>query len=136
LYGFSFPAKQESSGPRLVAHADAIAAVNLAAGHQVRQRLYEQALDRALQMPRAIPEIGTFQQQELLGAIGDINQERLAGGSSLNTLLDHLKLNVNDPAQFLSTERLEDDDVVQTVDEFRRKLPASSLDSGARNPRA
>src|SRR5689334_2500257 len=39
-----------------MAHADAIAAVNLAAGHQVRQRLYEQALNGALQVPRAIPE--------------------------------------------------------------------------------
>ena len=36
LDGFSFAAKQESSRPLLVAHADAIVAVNLAAGHQVR----------------------------------------------------------------------------------------------------
>jgi hypothetical protein len=33
-----------------VTHADAIAAVNLAAGHQVRQGLHEQALDSALQV--------------------------------------------------------------------------------------
>jgi hypothetical protein len=101
LYGFSFPAKQKSSRPGLVAYADAIAAMNLAASHQVRQWLYQQALDSALQVPRAIREIGAFDQQELPGGIGDVNHERSACGGSLDTLLYHLKLNVNDPAQFL-----------------------------------
>src|SRR5207237_4466367 len=131
--GFWFTAKYQSSGPRVVAHADAIAAVNLAAGQQVRQGLYKQALDRALQVPRAIPEIGAFHQQELPGGVGDVNQERSACSSALDTLLDHLQLNINDPAQFLSTERFEDHDVVQTVDELRRKLSTSRRDAGARD---
>jgi hypothetical protein len=119
-----------------MAHADAIAPVNLPAGDQVRQWLYEQALDSALQVPRAVPEIGALLQQELPGGLGNIHPERLAGASSLNTPLHHLKLNVNDPAQFLCTERFEDHDIVQTVDELRCKLPTSSLDSSARNPGA
>src|SRR5438067_1547655 len=96
--------------------------MNLAARHQVRQRLYEQALDRALQVPRAIPGIASFHQQKRPGTLDDIKQERLAGGSRLDTLLDHLKLNINDPAQLLSTESFEDYDLVQTVDELRREL--------------
>src|SRR5579871_5821036 len=84
-------------------------------------------------MPCAVPQIGALHQQEFLGAIGDIQQEWTSCGSSLDTLLHHLKLNVDDPAQFLFTERSEDDDVVQAVDELRRKLPASSLDPCARN---
>src|SRR5882724_10861053 len=119
-----------------MAHADAVAVVNLTAGHQVRQWLYEQALDGSLQMPRAIPEIGALLQQKLPGAIGDINQERFVCGSGLDTLLHHLQLNINDPAQFLSTERLEDDDVVQTVDELRRELSTSGCDARARDPGA
>ena len=116
-----------------MAHTDAIAAMNLATGHQVRQWLYEQPLDRALQVPRAIPEIGTLHQQKLPGGIGDINHERFVCGSSLDTLLHDLKLNINDPAHFLSTERFEDDDVVQTVDELRRELSTSCRDAGVRD---
>src|SRR5712664_1739469 len=107
--------------------------MNLAAGHQVRQWLYEEALDRALQVPRAIPEISSLHQQELPGGIGDINQERFACGSSLDTLLHHLKLNINDPAQFLITQRFEDYDLVQAVDELRRELSTSGLYTGARH---
>jgi len=133
LHHIWFPAKHQSSGPRVVAHADAIAPVNLPAGDQVRQRLYEQALDRALQVPRAIPGIGSLHQQKLPGGIRDINQEGLAGGSGLDTLLDHFKLNINDLAQFLFTEGFEDDDVVQTVDELRRELSTSCRDAGVRD---
>src|SRR5713101_3315701 len=43
-------------------------------------------------------------------------------GSSLDTLLHHLKLDINNPAQFLSTERFENYDVVQTVNKLRREL--------------
>jgi hypothetical protein len=110
--------------------------MNLAARHEVRQRVYEQALDRALQVPRAIPGIASFHQQKPLGTLGDIKQERFAGGSSLDSLLDHLKLNVNDPAQLLITERFEDYDLVQTVDELRRELSTRSRYAGARNPSA
>src|ERR1700720_254166 len=95
LHGFWFTAKQESSGTILVAHANAIAAVYLAAGHQVRQGLHQQALDGPLQVPRAIPEIGALHQQNLPGAIGDIHQERFVCRSTLNALLHHLKLNIN-----------------------------------------
>src|SRR5216683_5323666 len=110
--------------------------MNLSAGHQVRQRLYEQALDSALQVPRAIPEIGALHQQKLPGGIGDINEERFACGSSLDTLSHHLKLNLNDPAQFLGAQRFEDYDFVQTVDELRRELSTGGRDAGARDPAA
>src|SRR5437867_8367135 len=116
-----------------MAHADTIAAMNLAAGHQVRQWLYEQPLDSAFQVPRAIPEISSFHQQKLPGGIGDIDQERFAAGSGVDTLLHHLKLNINDPAQFLMAQRLEDYDLVQTVDELRRELSTGGRDAGARH---
>src|SRR6266478_7300043 len=62
-----------------------------------------------------------------------MNHERLARGSGLDTLLHHLKLNINDPAQFLVAQRFEDYDLVQTVDELRRELSAGGLNSGARD---
>ena len=70
-----------------MAHADAIATVNLAAGHQVRQRLHEQALDRALQLPRAILEIGAFDQQELTRVQATLEQLR----NDLVTLAQQMK---------------------------------------------
>src|SRR6476646_3039201 len=89
------------------------------------------ALDRAFQRASAIPDIGTLPQQKLPGAISDINQKRLAGGSGVDTLLHHLQLNINDPAQFLIAQRFEDYDFIQTVDEFRRERL-----TGCRNPSA
>src|SRR5258705_7397699 len=56
--------------------------------------------------PRAIPEIGALYQQILLGAIGDIHQERLAFGGSLNTLLHHLKLNIDRKSTRLNSSHL------------------------------
>ena len=50
-----------------MADADTIAAVNLLAGHQIRQRLDEQTLDGALQVSCAVPEIGALRQQKLPG---------------------------------------------------------------------
>src|SRR6202140_4736606 len=85
-------------------------------------------------MPRAIPEIDALLQQKRPGAIGDIKQERFTFGSRLETLLHHLTLNINNPAQFLGAQRFEDYDSVQTVDELRRELSTSCRDAGARDP--
>lgn len=116
-----------------MAHSDAIAVLNLAAGHQIRQWLYQEALDSALQVPRAIPEIGAFHQQEPSGGVGDIDQERRACGS-LDTLFHHRKLNIDDPAQFLIAEGFENHNVVKTVDKLRRELSTSGRDSGTSDP--
>ena len=58
LQGFRFPEEHEGECAIAVTHTDAIALINLATGYQVRQRLREQALNRSLQMPCAIPPIG------------------------------------------------------------------------------
>jgi len=50
-----------------MAHTDAIAAVNLARGDQIRQRLHEQALDGAFQGTRAVSDIGTLRQAKTRG---------------------------------------------------------------------
>src|SRR5260370_17931110 len=117
-----------------VRDADVIVGMNLARGHQIRQRLYQQAFDSALQVARAIPEMSAFHQQELPGAIGDIDEERLAGSRRPDALLHHLKLNVDNLAQFLVAQRLEDYDLVQTVNELRRKLAPGGGHTGARHP--
>src|SRR5271154_957093 len=62
-------------------HVNAIVVVNLSTGHQVRQRLHEQPLDGALQVPRAVPQIGALHQQELPGRLGDMHHERFTCGS-------------------------------------------------------
>jgi hypothetical protein len=109
--------------------------VNLAAGHQVRQWLNEQALDCALQVARAIPEIRALHQQKVPGAIGDIYQEGFARGSTIYTLLHYNELNINNPAQLLGAQRFLDNDLVQTINEFGRELSARGCDAGARHSR-
>ncbi len=79
---------------------------------------------------KSVPSIS----KNSLALSGDMNHERLAGGSRLDSLLHHLKLNVNDPAQLLLAQRFEDDDFVQAVDELRRELPAGGSETGARHP--
>src|SRR5262249_41662017 len=55
--------EQERGRALAVTDQNRIAAPDLAAGHQVRQWLDEQALDGALQVTRAILGIGTLPQQ-------------------------------------------------------------------------
>jgi hypothetical protein len=105
-----------------VAHTDMVAAVDLVRRNQIRQRLNDETLDSALQMTSPIPEICALRQQELAGAIGDADLKRHSPGSGPDALLHHLKLNVNDPAQFLAAQRLKDYDLVQTVDKLWREL--------------
>jgi hypothetical protein len=84
-----------------VVHADTIAAANLARSHEIRERLYQQALDGALKGAGAISEISALLQQECPSVIYHINQERVIGGRDLDTLLHHFELNINDPLEFL-----------------------------------
>ena len=47
-----------------------------------------------------IPEVGALRQQELLGAPGPMEYERLSGRGCQDSLLKHLETNIDDPAQF------------------------------------
>src|SRR5260370_26426675 len=80
---------------RFVAMCDAnsIMVLNLAACHQIRERLNEQTFDGPLQRAGAISEIDALGQQELPGAGRHIYKEWLTGGSSLDALLHEVELN-------------------------------------------
>ena len=76
--------------------ANPIMVLNLAACHQIRERMDEQSFDGTLQWPGAISEIDALGQQELPGTAGHIYKKWLTGGSGLDALLHELKLDIND----------------------------------------
>ena len=84
----------------------AIITANLACRHQIGHRVYEQALDGALQWARAISEIGTLPERELSGAVRNIYLEGLACRSGLDAFLHQSHLNIDDPVQLLLAESL------------------------------
>src|SRR5260370_39900808 len=87
--------QEECQRWRFVAMCDAnsIMVLNLAACHQIRERLNEQTFDGPLQRAGAISEIDALGQQELPGAGRHIYKEWLTGGSSLDALLHEVELN-------------------------------------------
>src|SRR5579883_3008393 len=113
--------------------ANPIVLLNLAACHQIRERMDEESFDSALQWAGAIPEVDALSQEELPGTACHINEKRLTGTSRLNALLHAFEFDINDPVQFLIAQRPEHDNFVQTVEKLRCELTARCFYSGARN---
>src|SRR5947209_967212 len=82
-------------------------------------------------MAGAILEVRTLAQEITLGSIGGLKYERLVARGVEDALLHQVQFDIQNLAQFIGTERLERDDLIQTVDELRRELPASSFDTAA-----
>ena len=76
--------------------ANPIMVLNLAACHQIRERMDEQSLDGALQWSGAISEVDALRQQELSSTIRHIDKKWLTGGSGLDALLHAFELDIND----------------------------------------
>ena len=73
--------------------ANPIVLLNLAAGHQIRERMDEESFDSALQRAGAIPEVDALSRQELPGTACHIYEKRLSGDSRLNALTAQISLN-------------------------------------------
>ena len=76
--------------------ANPIMLPNLAACHQIRERMDEQSFDSALQGASAIPEVDALGQEELPGTTGHIYKKGLTGASHLDALLHAIELDIND----------------------------------------
>src|SRR6266404_2588558 len=114
--------------------ANLIMGPNLTGRHQIGQRLYEQALDRTLQRTGAISEVGPLDQQKFASPVRQSDVETLLPRSTIDALLHQMKLDINDPVQFLFAQGFKDYDLVQSIDELRRELPAGRLHTDPRNP--
>ena len=115
----------------MVAHADAIAASDLARGHQIRKRLNEQALDGALQMTCSIPGIGALRQQKLPGALSDADLKDLSAAAVWMRSCS-ISRSVSMILRSSSWPRgLKNHDLVQTVNKLRGELSTGRRYAGA-----
>ena len=110
-----------------------IMVLNLAACHQIRERMNQQSFDSALEGAGAISEIDALGQEELPGTTRHIYEKRLTGASHLDALLNAFEIDINDSVWFLIAESPEHDDFVQTIEKLRRELAARCLYARARN---
>ena len=76
--------------------ANPIMVLNLAACHQIRERMDDQTFDGALERAGAISDVDALGQEELPGTTRHIYKKRLAGASRLDTLLHAFELDIND----------------------------------------
>ena len=77
-------------------NANSIMVLNLAACHQIGERMDEQSFDGALQGAGAIPEVDALGQEELPGTTRHIYKKRFTGASRLDALLHAFELDIND----------------------------------------
>ena len=93
--------------------------------------LHQQSFDGAFQVPRAVFQVRSFLQQKALGLIGSLEDECSLGRRVEDALLDHVQFNVQNLLEFVGAKRLEGDDLVQPIDEFRRELPPGRFSAAA-----
>src|SRR5271157_1782144 len=110
--------------------AHEVADAHLLRRKQVSQRIDDVALDGALQMARTVALVRAFLQEEVAAGISDAKEEFAVGGVQ-DALLDHAELDVEHLLELLALQRVENDQLVQSVHEFGGKLAARRFDSGA-----
>jgi hypothetical protein len=76
--------------------ANPIMVLNLAACHQIRERMDEQSFDSAFQGAGTISEVDALGQEELPGTTRYIYKKRLTGGSGLDAPSHAFELDIND----------------------------------------
>ena len=87
----------------------------LAHQNLLRQRILDELLDRPLERPRAILLVVAVLHQEVGRRLGEAERELLLRQPLANVLEQH----ADDLRDVLAAERMEDDDVVETVQELR-----------------
>src|SRR5688572_22354950 len=117
---------QENQLTAVSAEVDAnpVACSDLIRCDQVRQRLYQQSFDSALQVPGTILHVDSFAEQKSLARLGDMKDKRTIRGRIKNALLNHIEFDIENPAQFGLAERAKHNNFVQPVNEFRCELAA------------
>ena len=92
--------------------------------HAHRQRVEHPPLDRPLQRPRAVGRIVALGDQQILGAVGQLDVDL----AILEPLHQAAQLDVDDRPHLLAAERVEEDDLVDPVEELRPEVRAQRLD--------
>ena len=126
-----FPCEREVIERAIPIHSDAVSLAYLAGCDQTANRLDQEALDRPLQMARAVFHVGAFTQQEIFGWAAYFNDEGTLGRSPEDAPLNHLQLDVEYSLKLAGAKRPERYDPVNTVDEFRGEFLARSFQPGA-----
>src|SRR5688572_8618533 len=102
---------------------DAVAFAELALEHPQRQRIENAALDGALERAGPVHRIVTFGDDELARRFGQLDMDL----AILEPLQQAAELNVDDLLHMIEPERVEEDDLVNPVDEFRPEVLAQRL---------
>src|SRR5215216_627984 len=97
---------------------DGVALLKLALEHLERQRVQHAALDRALERAGAVDRVVALLDEQVLGGVGELERD-LALAQAAH---EAGELDLDDLAQLLLRERVEDDDLVDAVDELRREV--------------
>src|SRR5579863_2285840 len=97
---------EKQQGRRVVTmtHANRIAPPDLSRCHQIRQWLHEQPLDSPFQMARAVPRVRAFMQQELPGAVGDVEVEGPPADGGVDALLYGPEFDIDDSVEFFAAQ--------------------------------
>ena len=78
--------------------------------------------DGAFQMTCAVLQVRTFAEQELLGVRRTSENELFVGLRRHDPVLDVVQFDIQDLAEMVLAKRLENDNLINTIHEFRRKL--------------
>src|SRR5213078_1839760 len=108
---------------RVRRHANRVAGPEVPAQDPLRERILELLLDRALERPRAVHGV----EAGLREPIARFRREHELDVALREPLVQILELDVDDLADVLRLERMEHDDVVDSVDELRPKVLADDL---------
>ena len=105
-------------------HPHARAGADLVGGHHGGQRLRQVAVDRAIQLARAVFRAGALSQQELARFEGHVERERAIAEPRIDVVLQVGDLLVQDGRERFRRQRLVGDDAIDAVDELRREALA------------
>src|SRR3954464_7606433 len=87
----------------------------------------QEGLNRALQVSSPVFHIGAFREQVALAGLGNSENEGLFSGGEHDALLYLSEFQIQDPAQFVLSQRLKDYRLIYSVHELGREFTPCSF---------
>src|SRR5262245_63677015 len=115
--------RSEDDGVALGVDRDGVAVVQLALQQLERQRVLDEALDGPLERPRPERRIVALASEQAPGRVGHLELD----APSRQPLAEMAELDVHDPGDLVPTERREDHDLVDPVEELGPERAAQLL---------
>jgi len=99
-------------------------------GEQVGERRNHLPGNGALQVPRAVSQIGAFAQEEGL-CVRHYTEHKRHAASIQHLLLNNCQFDIENFAELFGLQLMKDDDAIEAVHEFGRKSAPSCFDGSA-----